>query len=271
MRIRLLAVTAAAAVLLPVTGCGADDTGGGEGSEGGGQRAERVKDIALWQKEFCSTVKVEMAPERMSYVEYEVGPAYLPMGDAMTPNTFDCHVEFSIKDAEGKDDHSGYVMISIYNRNEANYPTIEEYYSKQVAEVREYQEKEDGLEHEARVEYDALEPIIDEKLTGPWQEGVAYATPSAGSYRGAAFAAVRADDYALFVTVNYPMDREVSALRRYAHSYVEDGEPVPDHLTDEAIEARRVLPFTDEEIAEWTTTEYVNAIYDSVEAKLNTQ
>ena len=266
MRIRLLVHTAAAAVLLPVTGCGADDAGVGGG---GGQRAERVKDIALWQKEFCSTVKVEMAPERMSYAEYRVGPAYLPMGQAMSPNTFDCHAEFNIEDAEGEDDHSGYVKISLYNRNEANYPSVEEYHAKRVAEFREHSKKEDGLEHKARVAYDALEPIIDEELTGPWQEGVAYATPSAGTYRGAAFAAVRADGYALFVTVDYPMDREESALRRYARSYLEDGKPLPDHLTDEAIEARRVLPFTDEEIAQWTTTEYVKAIYDSVEAKLD--
>lgn len=267
MRRRLLAVTLAAAVL-PVVGCGSDASGDGgdsTGSDGG-----RAEDIGGWQKEFCETVQVGSAAERMSYAEYKVGPAYLAMGDAMTPNTFDCHAEFSINDTEGKDESSGYVMISIYNQDNANYPSVEKYHAEQVAEFREYYENmEDGLERTEREEYDTLAPILDEKLTGPWQEGVAYAMPSSGSYRGAALAAVRADGYALFVRVEYPMDPEVSQLRRYAKSYVDDGAPLPDHLTPEAIEARRILPFTDAEIAEWTTTDYVTAVYESVEAKLS--
>jgi hypothetical protein len=268
MRIRLLVVTAAATAFVPLAGCG---TGGAEDG-GGGQEDSRAEVIGSWQKEFCTTVQVESAAERMSYAEYRVGPAYLPMGDAMTPNTFDCHADFSIKDAEEKNQQSGYVMISVYNRNDSNYPTVEEYFTTQVAEFRDFYEgMEDGLERTAREEYDALAPIIDEQLTGPWQEGIAYATPSAGSYQGAAFAAVRAKGYALFVTVNYPMDPEVSQLLRYAMGYEKDGEPLPDHLTDEAIEARRILPFTDAEIAEWTTTEYIKAAYGSIEAKLDAQ
>lgn len=261
MRRRLLVVTVVAAAL-PVAGCGAEESGGDGGS--------RTDDIALWQKEFCDTVLIGQAAERMSYAEYRVGPAYLPMGDAMTPNTFDCHAEFSITDAEGTNESSGYVKISVYNQDNANYSSVEKYYAEQVAEFREYFENmDDGNARTAREEYGALEPIIDEKLTGPWQEGLAYATPSAGVHRGTAYAAVRAADYALFVSVDYPMDPEVSQLMRYAKSYVDDGEPLPDHLTPEAIEARRILPFTDAEIAEWTTSEYVTAVYESVEAKLS--
>lgn len=269
MRIRLLVVTAAATTFLPLAGCGMGDADDGGA---GGQEDSRADVIGSWQKEFCATVQIEAAAERMSYTEYRVGPAYLPMRDAMTPNTFDCHAEFNIEAAEERNQRTGYVMISVYNPNDSNYPTIEEYYTQEVAEFRDYYENmEDGLERKAREEYDALTPIIDEELTGPWQEGIAYAMPSAGGHQGAAFAAVRADDYALFVTVNYPMDPEVSQLLRYAMSYEQDGEPVPDHLTDEAIEARRVLPFTDAEIAEWTTTEYVKAVHGSIEAKLDAQ
>lgn len=260
----------AAVALVSVAGCGAD---GGAGNGSGDAGSDRATVIGSWQDEFCPTVQPDLVAERMSYTEYVHGPVYLPMGHATTPNTFDCLAMVDIHPPELDDPVKSEVKISIYNGKEPTRSGVEEYYQESLRDwLAYYDELEvDSSEYEQRERDGVLQPFLDEKLDGSWVAGQAYAIKGAGTAHGSVFVAVRNEDYALFVSITIPTDPEVSQARDAADFYERRGEEPPAGLDEQGIESRRVLPFTDEEIAEWTTTEYITTVYDAVEAKLGEQ
>ncbi|WP_143021335.1 hypothetical protein [Prauserella marina] len=267
IRAALRRTTAVSALGLLLAACGGSPgTGGGTGAEGSGEGGDRAQVIGSWQDEFCPTVQPELAAERMSSSEFGFGPTYMPMGNARTPNTFDCEAEPIIKVPDARNDYKGYVAIAVYNGKEPARSGVEAYYRERLAKWTEYYEElEPGPQRTNREENDALTPFLDEAIEGPWEEGHAYAINAAGVYDGSAFAAIRTKDYALFVTVDYPMDREVRMARDASQSRERNGST---GFSEEEIESRRELPFTDEEIAEWTTGEYITTVYEAIEAKL---
>jgi hypothetical protein len=266
---RWVVVAAAAVALLPVAACGSSGAAGNASSETGAG-SDRAQAIGRWQDDFCPTVQPELAAKRLSYSKYVTGPSYLAMGHAMSPNTFDCLATFEIDLPKRKHPENADVAIAIYNRNDKAWSSVEEYYQKRLKDwLAVYEELEvGGNEHKVRERDGALKPFLDKELDGPWVAGQAYAIKAAGSYRGSVLAAVRTEDYALFIMIGTPMDPEVSQALTAVEFYEKRGEKPPAELNEQGIESRRVLPFTDEEIAEWTTTEYITAVHEAVEAKL---
>ena len=78
-----------------------------------------------------------------------------------------------------------------------------------------------------------MQPFLDEKLDGPWVAGQAYAIKGAGTADGAVFAAVRTEDYALFVRITIPTDPEVNQARDAVEFYERRGEEPPAGLDEQ--------------------------------------
>lgn len=249
------------ATLLTVAGCGSDGGNGGDSSRG-----SRADVIGSWQDEFCPTVQPELVAKRMSYARYWSEPSYLPMQQARTPNTFDCEAIVEIDVSEDSQVKS-LIQIAVYNGKEPARTGVEAYYQSRLTDWLGYYEKLEGDEREKREKYDALQPFVDQKMNGSWKEGQAYAVRSSDAGPGSVFTAVRAADYALFITVEIPMDPEVAQAQRYAESYKSRGEKPPAELNDP--ESRRKLTFTDEEISEWVTSQYLPKVYQAIEKKLD--
>jgi hypothetical protein len=264
---RLVVAVAAAIALLPVAACGTDGSAGNASGEAGSDRAQA---IGRWQDDFCPTVQPELAAKRLSYSKYRFGPTYQAMGHALTPNTFDCVATFEIDLPQQKHPQDASVSIGVYNRKGKAWSSVEEYYQKRLKDwLAVYEELEVGSPvYKIRERDGALKPFLDKKLDGPWAAGHAYAIKASGGSRGSMLAAVRTEDYALFVMIETPMDPEVSQALTAVEFYEKRGEKPPAELSEQGIESRRILPFTDEEIAEWTTTEYITAVHKAIEAKL---